>query len=135
MVDDFFVWKKRDNLDREIQQLWKPIAIATWIEVTQGWRRVKVVDGELIDVSPEDIQATATSCHWVYLRQGQFVSENRIGYEHPIGLEMGQGNQADATLRINPVTNWMCTFKAYLVDVESTLLEGAKTVYLSPGDK
>jgi hypothetical protein len=36
-------------LNREIQQLWKPIAIATWIEVTSGWRRVKVVDAELID--------------------------------------------------------------------------------------
>lgn len=62
-------WSDRSEsrLNAEIQQQWKQIAIASWLEITSGWRRVRVLDDGIEEVTPDQVQALAERCEWAQL--------------------------------------------------------------------
>lgn len=110
------------RLNAALQQQWKQIAIASWLEITSGWRRVRVLDDGIEDVTPDQIQALAERCEWAQLENRNTgwsrLDQTNYGYQHAIELRLGWGWCLAAERRLNPPRHGQYRFYAYLQEVE-----------------
>lgn len=121
-------WSDRSEsrLNAEIQQQWKQIALASWLEITSGWRRVRVLDDGIEDVTPDQVQALAERCEWAQLENRNpgwpRLDRTPYGYQYAIELRLGWGWCVAAERRLDPSRHGEYRFYAYLQEVE---VEGA----------
>lgn len=114
-------WSDRteSRLNAEIQQQWKQIAIASWLEITSGWRRVRVLDDGIEEVTPDQVQALAERCEWAQLENRNTgwsrLERTPYGYQHAIELRLGWGWCVAASQRLDPSRHGEYRFYAYLL--------------------